>query len=442
MASSLESPGQEQTPVAPPRRKRQSMNPKYSAAPDNTSKISQAGSTKPRRPSPPPKPRHKPEIKRTSSTPRGAACMKVEIQKSKSVEDRVKSLGPRSMAVSSNTVLRQNKSDSGIRHMRGSNSTASITKPQGAFPGKNVGASEEGAVTSSTRNEQICARRVKPQTSTKPAPPLRPSASPTKPSGTVITRRSPNRPPSSPTAPLTHKSKNATHISHLYGSTQSLPGSGTATNNRKERVGYKNMDTKRTRDDSSEHLSGNYDKLQPLEDHLSLPRSYYRKPGESHTSRKIQHDTAQPAARGPARKQAHASNKVSPAVKTVGPSSSTQKNRINTTTRKSSTPSNNYSRIPPKRPAPPVIRSPALIRKANSVGDVKEGTQIKAEQLFEDHVYQEVGKWTYQASDNDHIDSTGSEANYPYVIMSACCDDPHIYTPLALSTTEELEGQT
>lgn len=438
MAELAATPGQDKAPVPKPRRKGPTANPKCSTGSDRNDS-SRAESAKPQRPAIPPRPRfidYKMK-KYVSASPRNTACTKernkTEVDKERKASFRVVS-----------STLHQSKSDIDLRHISktrtSSSQSSDINQRQticnNASSMPHAGG-RKGAPTPSIARVGGVGKLNQPA---KPKPPPRPTIAPAN-QRTMASSQPPSRLQNQPRATVIRTSssnKSPTH-SHLRGFTQSLP--------RRIRSASK-KDSVSCNDDVTQNYSNVHplrfnDKPLPIERRRSLPKNYCRKT-ELHTSANggrsgdVSHDIQH----RPGRLQP-TSKKISPVVKSLGsPMGSSQKDK-NTISIKRPQPS---PRKPPKRPAPPVLKtiprscSISLTRQTSSdyVND-DETAQQQTKHPLQNHVYQEVGEWTHPADVHSASGDNTSETEYPYVIMTSC-DAIHIYT--ALSTMDELKGQT
>jgi hypothetical protein len=114
-----------------------------------------------------------------------------------------------------------------------------------------------------------------------------------------------------------------------------------------------------------------------------------------------------------------------------------------------------HSKTPPKRP-PPVVRDKphlaAVAKTPHTPPSVDDSTSNPRYTTFtnriqhhqqqqrpiDDHIYMAPHQMDVSSWPTDGGSGTGAE--YPYVIMSRT-DSAHIYMPLALDTTDDLEGQ-
>lgn len=320
--------------------------------------------------------------------------------------------------------------------------------------------------------------------SVKPSLPPRPSLAPTK--DVTVSHTTHSAPPSRP-AQLPPAASLRSHgygiktapYSQLYGSTQSLPEMGAVA---KERSRVTNDTTRSLTDYSKQSDSqmphralGDYDRLLPSKKPpqsvpIMVPKSAnnYQKNESagrdrsklnaalSHTSasrsRKYAISLKLAGGTGSSKQKVAASS-----TKSLGGSSSSE-NRSSPTRQKATSKNNNYSKVPPKRPAPPSGRttisySPPKSRKSflsSSLDSTKARAganfpqkQKKNLKTFEDHIYMEVGKMSYNTpnvrSHSEGSESDFHEAEYPYVIMTAS-ETSHIYTSLTANTRDQLKG--
>lgn len=296
----------------------------------------------------------------------------------------------------------------------------------------------------------------------RPKPPLpanRPSIAPSTASSKGSPTRQNQRPSRPPTLPKTAATLNTSKTSHLYGSTQSLPAITEGSR--------KVANTPKYYDDSSESTkvngslataaeSGCRLKVSPNKGpqrlYRTLPKDCGRKGTTQESPLRSQNRTSDtPHAQG--RRATPSSTNVGTTTAKHLSGSKDQNNRPTTFPRKMQP---QQSKIPPKRP-PPVVRDkphPAVVTKAPhtlpSVDDsiryttfTNQVQQWQQQHPIDDHIYMEVGQMPSQQTNSVSNWPTegGSEGpEYPYVIMSRT-DSVHIYTPLALDTTDDAEGQ-
>ena len=440
-------------PIPPPRRKRSSPQVASSPHPRST--------TKPQRPSVPPRPfssssDHKKTVTSTAhSTVHGAGQRSIVDNddtrtKSQLVNRRDRQSPTKSATSSTNnapasTPLRHSRSgDSGKPAGRpdrsnrtgGKDALGSPTKKRNkpALPRevtresnrtsvKNTASSERGLGTSaSPPSSQRELRRTpaRHEPSIKPDPPLRPSVAPTV---------RPSRP-----SPLPHSSRNKTApYSQLYGSTQSLPAVTASVKDKQKGTSSKNRTT-RGASLTREELS-------------TSPRRHERPEGRS---------VANTQTRCGVHVQAALDKDKSRSLKKCSPMSPDRR-RSNGQTR---TTLPHTPKTPPGRPAPPLAKStpspvtktpgpapqlakstPSPVTKTpgplNGVRNLRKPARLQTKQPYEDHIYMEVGRMGHQLNHSDDIDDG---IDYPYVIMSAG-ESVHTYMPLDLHTADECQGQ-
>ena len=499
--ASLESQHHSPKPVPRPRRNRSKSAIQSCNSEQESHDRSLQENTKPERPSVPPRPNFS-ELKKFatrthSSTVHNQASPSSPKQRQIPTESQIKSPGsPRSVGSSSaNTLIHQRKSEQPQRKRSKSNSESvdsgrsNGTLRQRQAPSNNV--SDSGLQGSKSTKSSSAAKishsksfsspehkrntnattstaraNAQQQSPTRPKPPLpanRPSIAPTTSSkgSSVRQNQRPSRPPTLPkTAAALNTSKTAP-LSHLYGSTQSLPAVTDGS--------IKVATTPKYSDDSSESTklnaslatagSGRHLKVSPNKEpqrsYRTLPKDYGRKrvTKQSHRLQTASRNTSDTL---------HVQGKRTPPASTnVGTTTNLRglegQNNNSTTVPRKTQPQ--HSKIPPKRP-PPVVKDkprPAVVAKTpptppsvndntsnpryttftNRVQQQQQRQQQQRQQLIEEHIYMDphqtdVSSWPTEGS--------GAGAEYPYVIMSRA-DSAHIYTALALDTTDDSEGQ-
>ena len=265
------------------------------------------------------------------------------------------------------------------------------------------------------------------------------------PSGPSKQNQRPSRPP---TLPKTATSSKTAPLSHLYGSTQSLP----AVTDGSRKV----TTTPKCADNGAERpIKVSPNKEPPQRYFRTLPKDYGRKSATQKSNR------LQPVSRKPSGTQQTQGKRALSASVSVGMTSTKplrglaedSQNSQSTVLARKTQPQ--HSKTPPRRP-PPVVRDkprPAMVTKTlhNTPPSVDNSTssdpryttftsrtqhQQQCVQPIEDHIYMDphqtdVSSWPMDGG-----------AEYPYVIMSRADHDfAHIYTALALDTTDDLEGQ-
>ena len=486
------------TPIAPPRRKRPTNNSQSIAGSQDTAcgnrSVRPVPSTKPQRPSAPPRVNlsdHKPDPKSPSTVnSSGGHASPGYSQRSPSKEKRQTptragvtngsakpSPLPRPRAGSNGAGLRQAAKSKQLQRENNKDCTSRSRDSMNSYQPRQpvpTQVSSKPAVSESSKysphksvKQRDAAHKKSPisspkrvpaarnQSPTKPKPPPRPSVTPVV-KGTPSGNHPPSRPPNLPTTAALSQSwtSKTAPYSHLYGSSQSLPGPGVLAAKQNNKVDTRdNLDRDKRRSGSASSL-GHSDGLLAHKTHQmhgTMPRSTSHHDSLTLNSSTAAHyavqgtrksDTLKPRPRPAERK----SNKVvSASMKSSGSISPSKKN---TSPIKKATPT---SKIPPQRPArPPSMKKtkPAMLTfmkrvpdNYNTDGSTSQVQHTIAKRTYDEHIYMDpqIG---YSSNARCHSGSEGSEsgADYPYVVMTpVTCE--HIYTALAMDTTDELEGQ-
>ena len=511
MAESTAPPESQQhspVPVARPRRNRSKSAIQYSSSEQGShDDRSLQENTKPQRPSVPPRPNFS-ELKKFATRTHSGSTVHSQAstsssanQRQISTENHAKSPGSPRLAGSSsaNALLRihQRKSEQ-LQRIRSKSSSESVdsrcsngtlkqrqnlcsnrvstdsgvqgnrsTKPSSA-----VRVSHSQSFSSPERKRGANATTSTGQTNaqqqspTRPKPPLpanRPSLAPSTASGKGSPTRQNQRPSRPPTLPKTAAVLNTSKVplSHLYGSTQSLPAA--MEGSRKVATTLKCFDDNSVSTKLNGSLaakSGRRLKVSPSKgpqySYRTLPKDYGRKSTTQESPNQSQNRRTSDMPRAQREKVPPASNSTTAGTSTKHVSGSKDKNSRSATLPRKTQPQ--HSKIPPKRPpCPPVVRDkprPVGVTRAPqtppSVDDSVRYTtfpnhqvQQQQQQPIEDHIYMEVGQMPSQQTNNISswpTEGGGAAAEYPYVIMSRA-DSVHIYTPLALDTTDDAEGE-
>lgn len=519
--ASLESQHHSPKPVAKPRRRRSKSaiqsSANYSEQVNRDLRSPLQENTKPERPSVPPRPNFS-EIKKhlATRTPHSSTVTYGQASQPSSPKQRripasenhnhIKSSGsPRSLTGSSSTndLVHQRKSEQ-LQRMRSKSNSESVDsgcsngslKQRQALSTKasDSGLQSRKSVSTAARvshsksfssperkrranniassTGRANAQQQSPTRPTKPPIPAnRPSVAPSSatssnykgstPSGPSKQSQRPSRPPTLPKTVTTLTSSKTAPLSHLYGSTQSLPVVTDAS--RKVTTTPKCVDnsfesTRLNGSGSERPIKVSPNKGPPQRYYRTLPKDYGRK-SATQKSNRLQPVSKKPS--GTLQMQGKRALSASTGVGTTstkpplrGLAESSQNSQSTVLARKTQP---QHSKTPPKRP-PPVVRDKprlAVVTKTlhNTPPSVDDSTssdpryttftnQIQHQQQrvqpIEDHIYMDphqtdVSNWPTDGS---------AGAEYPYVIMSrADYDSAHIYTPLALDTTDDLEGQ-
>ena len=287
------------------------------------------------------------------------------------------------------------------------------------------------------------------------------AASRSKESSPTKQNQRPSRPPTLPKTAATSNTCKIAPLSHLYGSTQSLPAATDGSRPIKVATAtpkYFDDKSQSTKPNGSLATAGSGRRLKdspnksPQCSYRTLPKDYGRKRGTQELHR------LQTTPRRPSDTPQVQGKRAPPASTNAGTTVKLHHSlggQNNTALSRKTQPQ--HSKIPPKRP-PPVVRDkphPAVVTKTphtppsvdNSTSNPRYTSftdriqQPKQQQLLEDHIYMDphqtdISSWPGEGEG----DGTGTVAEYPYVIMNRA-DSVHIYTPLALDTTDDLEGQ-